>query len=116
MSSMDLSSMTSLYTDYIKDTAKKTPITPNGVKDFSKATDEELMEACKQFEAYFVEQMMKEMWKTVKLTESDSASMNTLTDYFKDELISETAKQAVETNSTGLAQTLYEQMKRNYNL
>jgi len=114
----DFSSLTSLYTNYISDTAStaKTTSSVDTTKDYSKATDDELMEACKQFEAYFLEQIMKEMAKTVNITESDSASMNTLTDYFKDELISEMASTTVETQSTGLAQILYEQMKRNYDL
>ncbi len=113
---LDISSMTNLYTDYIKDNASANASSLNTSKDFSKATDEELMDACKQFEAYFIEQTMKEMWKTVGKEKSDSASMNTLTEYFRDELISDLAKQTADTNSTGLAQMLYEQMKRNYNL
>ncbi len=32
---------------------------------YENATDEELMGACKQFEAYFLEQMFKAMQKTV---------------------------------------------------
>ncbi len=34
--------------------------------DLSKATDEELMEVCKDFEGYFVEQMLKAMIKMSK--------------------------------------------------
>ena len=81
-----------------------------------KASDEELMEVCKKFESYFLEQVMKEMMKTVNTDESSSGSMNTLTSYFKDELISKVAEQSTETNSNGLAQMLFEQMKRNYDL
>ncbi|MCR4961565.1 MAG: rod-binding protein [Lachnospiraceae bacterium] len=113
---MDISSMNSLYTDFIKNNATASTPSVDGQRDYSKATDEELMEVCKKFESYFLEQVMKEMWKTVDTETSDSASMNTLTSYFKDELISKTAEEATETNSNGLAQMLFEQMKRNYNL
>ena len=113
---MDISSINSLYTDFIKNNATASTSSVDGQRDYSKATDEELMEVCKRFESYFLEQVMKEMWKTVDTETSDSASMNTLTSYFKDELISKTAEEATETNSNGLAQMLFEQMKRNYNL
>ena len=33
--------------------------------DYTKATDDELMDACKQFEAYFLERMFQEMMKTI---------------------------------------------------
>ena len=35
-------------------------------------------------------------------------------DYFKDEMIQKVAEDSTEQNSLGLAQMLYEQMKRNY--
>ncbi len=76
--------------------------------------DDELMEACKQFEAYFVEQMFKEMRKTVPEDPLDSGSNKQLVDYFKDNLTQEYATQATEREGLGLAQMLYEQMKRNY--
>ncbi len=78
------------------------------------SADDELMDACKQFEAYFVEQMFKEMRKTVPVNALDSGSNAQLVDYFKDNLTQEYAKEATERNSLGLAQMLYEQMKRNY--
>ncbi|MCR5486006.1 MAG: rod-binding protein [Lachnospiraceae bacterium] len=76
--------------------------------------DDQLMEACKEFEAYFVEQMFKEMQKTVPKNVLDSGSNKQLVDYFKDSLTQEYAKEAVGQQSLGLAQMLYEQMKRNY--
>ena len=80
--------------------------------DYTKATDDELMDACKEFEAYFMEQVMKEMIKTTKLDGEDESS-NTMVDYFKDTAIADLAKESTEQNSLGLAQMLYEQMKRN---
>ena len=102
--------------------------------DFSKATDDELMEVCKDFESYFVEQMLKSMAKMFSVdgsnsdniyaslfgvTEDSDSGMNTLSSYFGDELMSSMADKVVENQSgkgLGIAQTLYEQMKRNYSV
>lgn len=103
--------------------------------DFSKASDDELMSVCKDFESYFVEQMLKSMEKMAKIDsddddnstslfnsmasiggESDSA-MSTLGSYFGDEMIKNYAELFTESNNgkgLGIAQTLYQQMKRNY--
>ena len=102
--------------------------------DFSKATDDELMEVCKDFESYFVEQMLKSMAKMSSVdgsnsdniyaslfgvTEDSDSGMNTLSSYFGHELMSSMADKVVENQSgkgLGIAQTLYEQMKRNYSV
>lgn len=109
--------------------------------NFQTATDEELMEVAKEFESYLVEQVMKSMQKMTSISgdedgesasatlfnslagitgeETDSA-MSTLSDYYGDELISQLASTLTtnmyNNNSSGLgiAQALYEQMKRNY--
>jgi flagellar protein FlgJ len=83
-------------------------------EDYSTASDEELMQVCEQFESYFVEQMYKEMKKMVPEDESTSG-VSTL-DYFEDTLTQEYASITTEKGDLGIAQTLYEQMKRNYNL
>ena len=74
------------------------------------------MDACKQFEAYFLEQVFKEMQKTVNIGEKDSKTTDTMVDYFKDQGIQDLAAQSTENNSLGLAQMLYEQMKINYGI
>ena len=84
--------------------------------DYSNATDEELMDVCKQFESYFLEQVYKEMMKTIPNNEDGDSATNQLVDYYKDQMVQELASQSTEQNSLGLAQTLYEQMKRNYGL
>lgn len=81
-------------------------------KDHKNATDEELMEVCKEFEAYFVEQVFKAMKKMVPETEESTSGVNTL-DYFEDMLTQEYAKSATEGEGLGLAKMLYESMKRN---
>ncbi len=73
------------------------------------ATDEELMEVCKSFEAYLLEQVMKEMRKSVH-TEEDK---NDYLEQFGDMLYEDYAEKATEGQGLGLAQMLYEAMKRN---
>lgn len=82
--------------------------------DFQGASDEELMDVCKEFEAYFLEQIFKEMKKTVPKTDYSSNATASMMDYMEESLLQEYAAQSTETNSLGLAQMLYEQMKRNY--
>lgn len=84
-------------------------------KDMSNATDEELMDVCKQFEAYFVEQVLKQAKETfTQGTSLDGGSYSTLTDFYKDSLMQEYASTITDKEDLGLAKTLYEQMKRNY--
>ena len=79
-------------------------------------TDDELMDACKEFEAYFLEQVFKGMEKTVVKADNSSSSIDTMVDFYKDELYKKLAKTSTETNSIGLAKQMYEQMKRNYSV
>jgi flagellar protein FlgJ len=112
---MDVGSISSMYLNNVKDnSSKSTDITDklkNGVEGKS---DEELMEACKEFEAYFTEQIFKNMRKAmVPQSEEDTGSMSTLKDYFEDELWKNYSTEAAKQSNKGLAQMLYEQMKRN---
>ena len=86
--------------------------------DYSAATEKELYDACKQFESYLVEQVIKQMEKMVPKSE-ESSSVSKYTDYFKDSMTQQMAEIITESNDgkgLGIAQTLYEQMKRNYGL
>lgn len=86
-------------------------------KDYTQSSDDELLAVCKEFEAYFVEQMFKEMQKTVDVfSDGESNPNDTLVDFFKDNALQELANTSTEREGLGLAQMLYEQMKRNYNL
>ncbi len=82
------------------------------------ATEEELMKACKDFETYFIEQMYKGMEKTImKAEDEESSTASQYLDYFSDMQTQEYAKATAEQgNGIGLAQQLFEQMKRNYGL
>ena len=75
------------------------------------ATDDELMDVCKQFESYLLEQVYKNMEKTATIFGEEKD--NQLVDYFKDLTIQEIASQATNQQSLGLAQMLYDQMKIN---
>ena len=113
--SMDINTM---YNQYITDTAstnaKSTSLDKTLDKDMTNATDDELMDVCKEFEAYFLEQIFKGMKDTVVPAEEDTSM--TMKDYFEDNMYQQYAKDATEQGNYGIAQMLYEQMKRNYNL
>lgn len=82
-------------------------------KNYSNSSNDELMEVCREFESYFTEQVFKSMYKMVPETESGDQSTKQLTGYFKDQMISEYAKQSSQGEGLGIAQMMYEQMKRN---
>lgn len=117
---MDIGNFSTYYTDYLSEQNTSSAKLSENLKnaDYSKATEDELLDACKQFEAYFLEQIFKEMQKTVDCfkTEESSSANNGLVDYFKDNAIQKLAATSTEMQGLGLAQMLYEQMKRNYNL
>ncbi|MCQ2536848.1 MAG: rod-binding protein [Lachnospiraceae bacterium] len=77
----------------------------------SEATDEELMEACKSFEQYLVEQVMKSTKEAMipKSEEDDNQYMK----YFGENLYQEYAKLVTENANLGIAKMLYESVKRN---
>lgn len=115
---MDIGNITSTYNDIYASASSQSAAKLEGQlgTDYTSATDTELMDACKQFEAYFLEQMFKEMLKTIPESEETSGSTGSLIDYYKDQMVQNIAADSTEQNSLGLAQTLYEQMKRNYGI
>lgn len=83
------------------------------------SSDDELLEACKEFESYLWEQVFKEMEKTAKVFSDDEDKdgyASNMVDYFKDSVIQEISNQAANQGANSVAQMLYEQMKRNYNI
>lgn len=116
---MEISGLGNIYQEYLTkqtEDAQTEKVKDTLSKDYATATEAELMDACKQFEAYFLEQVFKQMEKTVPKNEEMSGPTSTLVDYFKDAARQEMASQATEREGLGIAQMLYEQMKRNYNL
>ena len=101
--------------------------------DLSGASDDELMDVCKDFEEYFVEQMVKSMMKMAKvdggddendysaifgLSDSSGSYMSTLSSFYGDQMVTKISEaiSGQQGGGLGLAQTLYEQMKRNYSV
>jgi Rod binding protein. len=77
----------------------------------SSVSDEKLMNSCKSFESYMLEQVFKNMEKTVPKSEEEEND-----DYmnqFGDMLYEQYAEDATENQNFGLAQMLYNSMKRN---
>jgi len=106
------------YTNYLTstNTTSNASVQRAVDKDYTSSTEEELMDACKEFEAYFIEQVMKEVTKTVNLTGVEDSTTSQLTDYYLDEVMSGIAEQISDTGKMGLAQQIFEQMKRNYDI
>ncbi|MCI8307010.1 MAG: hypothetical protein HFH14_03060 [Lachnospiraceae bacterium] len=72
----------------------------------SQTDDKELLDACKGFEQYFVEQVMKEFTKSL-----EEFNGNSYMQCFGDTLISEYAGKVTDSGTLGLAQMLYDSMK-----
>ncbi len=113
---MEIGSINAGFVNAVSDNAKaaSNDITNKLKKDMSGADDTELMDVCKEFEAYFIEQVFKNMKKSmVPQSQSQSGADATLKDFYEDKLMSEYAAGAAKQSENGLAQMLYEQMKRN---
>ena len=116
---MDFSNIAAMYSDTYANAANQSAAKlQNKVSgtDYSKASDDELLDACKQFEAYFVEQMYKGMMKTIPENEEGTSHYtSTVMDLYKDRMVQSMAEETTNQNGgLGLAQMLFEQMKRNY--
>lgn len=83
----------------------------SSLENLDHSSDEELMEVCKSFESYFLEQVFKSMEKTI-MKDEDSSTDSGYSSYFKDMLTQEYASNATEIGGYGIAQMLYESMKR----
>lgn len=117
---MNIGGVGSAYADYMASQASsaKTDELKKKFENGNAPNEEELLDACKQFESYFMEQVFKSMLETTKLfSDGDENGYATkMVDYFKDFAVQELCENAASTNSIGLANTLYEQMKRNYGI
>lgn len=82
----------------------------------STSTEEELMEVLKDFESYFIEQIIKEMKDTFTDEDEESSMASQYTDTFMDYAIEEVADILLDEVGGGMTQQLFEQMKRNYNI
>lgn len=113
---MDISSLTSLAGS--NNTSAAADKLKNSVNNLSSdSTEDELKSTIKDFESYFVEQVIKEMKDSMTLSSDDEdSSMSQYKDYFMDTAIEQISDEIVDTAGENITQQLYEQMKRNYNL
>lgn len=118
---MDIGGVGSVYADYMASqvSSTKADTIKNKIENSAgTANEEELLDACKQFESYFLEQVFKEMLKTTKVFSDDDENgyASKMVDYFKDYAVQNLCEQATSGDGLGLANMLYEQMKRNYGI
>ena len=76
--------------------------------------DKALKEACQEFEAIFIEQMLKSMRKTVP--ESGLMNGGMAEDVFEDMLYENYAEKMSKSASLGLSDMLYRQISQNHTL
>ena len=84
----------------------------NGINENS--SEEEMKQAIKDFESYFVEQILKNVQESLK-DDEDSANAQ-LTEFFMGQVGEQLADQIVDQVGSRMTQTLYEQMCRNYHI
>ena len=134
--SNNLSGLNSLYTDSTTYSSKTSSLenTLNN-SDLSTADSDKLMSVCKDFEEYFVEQMVQSMVKMASVdgssdaddhsslfglsSDSDDSYLSSMSSYYGSQMVTKLTESLCDDtngNGIGLAKTLYEQMKRNYNI
>ena len=112
MASMLNMTNTDATTNYNANALKKSL---NGVS--SETSADELMQVCKDFESYFVEEVIKEVKKNLLPDDEEKdASLSTMTDYTMDFAVEKVADELIDQVGGNFTQSLYEQMKRNYNI
>lgn len=79
------------------------------------SSDEELTEAVESFESYMLEQVIKQVKKSVKPEDEDS-STSQMTEFYMDSTIQSLASTMVKEYGGTLTQDLVNQMKRNYGI
>lgn len=118
---MDVSMMTGIASQQAKNasaTAQTDALKNKALNIKDNPTEEELKSTLKDFESYFVEQVLKEVKKTFTEFNGESGDngMNQYRDLYMDKCIEMVADDITEDVGKNLTQQLYEQMKRNYNL
>ena len=117
---MDVSGITSMLNQTAAEnsaaTSKTDSLQSSALGLSSSSTEEELMEVLKDFESYFIEQMIKQMKETFTDDDEESSMASQYTDTFMDYAIEEVADLMLEEVGGSMTQQLFEQMKRNYNI
>ncbi|MCR5597266.1 MAG: hypothetical protein K6G19_03770 [Lachnospiraceae bacterium] len=109
---MDIGNISNL-TDYTSSLAAASSAQKKAESANSAQTDEEMLSACKEFESYLWEQVLKSMKSASEVFNSEEDDQKV--SYFKETAMADIAKQITDQNlgSNSLAMQMYEQMKRN---
>ncbi len=113
---MDVSSY---YSSYLTNKATDSYNTVSSSLNVSAdSSDDELMEACKSFEEYFLEKVYDNLIDTTKMFSDEDDESDTyasqMVDYFKDSAIQALTQMSSDQGGIGIAQELYNQMKVQY--
>ncbi len=113
--SIDVSNINSQLSQFIssstKETAKQNAFEAVLNEAIEKKDNEKLKNACQEFEGYYLQQLFKEMRKTVP--ESGLLEKSEGRDIFEDMLYEEYAKDMSKGKGTGLSEMLYRQLSKN---
>ncbi len=116
---MDVSGITSMVNQTASNNAtsnRADSIKNSAVGLTSNSTEEEMLEVLKDFESYFLEQIIKDVKETFTNEDEESSMASQYTDTFMDYAIEDIADVLLEEVGGGLTQQLFEQMKRNYSI
>ena len=82
----------------------------------SESSKEDLEKAAKSFEAYFVEQMLKEVKETFTSGEDSDPTISQMKDFYMDSTIQSMAETLVDEFGGTFTDQMVEQMARNYGI
>lgn len=109
---LDTSSLINTYGQTISNTNASSLQSSLGNVDKS-ATADELMSACKSFEAYFVQKVIEQAKQSILENDEEEGEYMK---YFGDIMNEQYANAIVDSGTIGLAQQLYDSMKSHYDL
>ena len=113
---MDTSSINSILNTYTQDTSSVSSSALQSKLESMRGqeqTDEDLMKVAKEFESYLLEQVFKDVKKSMMSLTGKEEEENKYLQYFGDYALQEMMPDMAEHADIGLAQQLYEAMKRN---
>ena len=113
---MDISSISTNYTvANANKSAEQSNSLQSSLKNISSdSSEEQLKGVIKDFESYFVEEVIKEVKKNLLPDDEEKdASLSTMTDYTMDFAVEKIADELIDQVGGNFTQSLYEQMKRN---
>lgn len=121
---MDISSDYNItsYLDQLTENTKsadRTSKVQSGLSNLSStSTKEELEEAAKTFEAYFVEQLLKEEKKSIEAmrTNQEGSTASQYKDLYMDTVIQDISAQIVDKYGSRFTDSMVEQMMRSYGI